>query len=130
MPHAYNDFPPHVQVGNEKRAGIAWCVPRSFPDGNSHSAAEHVGAGARGCVMSITAYVYRSRTGLFSIELHADGRWHVMWNEQDLGSCHNAKTALSDLVGGLTQWPACGDPALLGISDQLSDWEAFTRRVQ
>ena len=83
-----------------------------------------------GCVMSITAYVYRSRTGLFSIELHADGRWHVMWNDQDLGSCHNAKTALSDLVGGLTQWPACGDPALLGISDQLSDWEAFTRRVQ
>ena len=74
----------------------------------------------RGCVkLSVTAYVYRSDAGLFSIELQADARWHVMWKNQDLGSCHSAESALRDLVSGHTQWPACGNPSELGLSDQL-----------
>jgi len=80
--------------------------------------------------MAITAYVYKSRAGLFSIDLHADGRWHVIWQDDDLGSFHSAQLALADLVGGHTHWPACGDPSLLGMPDQLSYWEAFTRRIR
>ena len=80
--------------------------------------------------MTITAYVYKTSVGLFSIVLKKTGRWHVLWNADDLGSFHSPQSALGDLVAGHTQWPSCGDPSLLGLSDKLSDWEPFERRVQ
>jgi hypothetical protein len=79
--------------------------------------------------MTITAYVYKTRVGNFSIELKPTGRWHVIWNHEDLGSFHSPRLALADLVGGHTHWPSCGDPSLLGMSDELSEWEPFERRV-
>jgi hypothetical protein len=80
--------------------------------------------------MTITAYVHKTRVGAFSIELKETGRWHVMWNGDDLGSYHGPQAALGDLVGGHTRWPACGDPSELGLPSDLSEWEPFARRVR
>ena len=79
--------------------------------------------------MKITAYVHMTCVGPFSIELKQTGRWHVTWNNDDLGSFHSAQLALDDLVRGHTRWPSCGDPSLLGMSDELSEWEPFARRL-
>jgi len=80
--------------------------------------------------MTITAYVHKTRVGKFSIELKQTRRWHVIWNDNDLGSFHSPQLALADLLGGHTHWPSCGDPSLLGMSDELSGWEPFERRVE
>jgi len=80
--------------------------------------------------MTITAYVHKTRVGPFCIELKETGRWHVTWNGDDLGSFHGPQSALGDLVGGHTRWPSCGDPSLLGMSDRLSEWEPYARRVR
>jgi hypothetical protein len=80
--------------------------------------------------MTITAYVHKTSVGPFSIELNRSGRWHVMWNVDDLGSYHSPQLALGDLVAGHTRWPSCGDPSLLGLSDTLSQWDPFERPVQ
>ena len=80
--------------------------------------------------MTITAYVHNTRVGPFSIELKETGRWHIKWNGDDRGSYHSPKLALGDLVGGHTRWSSCGDPSLLGMSDQLSEWEPYARRVR
>jgi len=74
--------------------------------------------------VTITAYVHNTGVGAFRIELQQTGRWHVMWNADDLGSYHSPQLALGDLVGGHTRWPSCGDPSLLGLSDRLSEWDS------
>ena len=79
--------------------------------------------------MAITVYVHKTRVGKFSIELKQTGRWHVIWNDNDLGSFHSPSLALADLVGGHTHWPSCGDPSLLGMSEDLGEWEPFERRI-
>lgn len=80
--------------------------------------------------MTITAYVHTTSVGPFGIELKQTGRWHVMWNAEDLGSYHSAQSALGDLVAGHTVWPSCGDPSLLGLSDKLSEWSPVERHVE
>jgi hypothetical protein len=80
--------------------------------------------------MSITAYMHKTRVGPFTIELRRDGRWHVIWDGEDLGSYATPQTALDDLVGGHTYWPSCGDPSTLGMSDELAEWEPFSRQIR
>lgn len=60
-----------------------------------------------------TAYIAQSR----------DGRFHPMWDAQDLGSYATAAQAIEDFAGGHTYWPSDGtDPATLGLSDDPADW--------
>ena len=54
----------------------------------------------------------------------------LKWNGDDRGLYHSPKLALGDLVGGHTRWSSCGNPSLLGMSDQLSEWEPYARRVR
>ena len=67
-------------------------------------------------------YFFHTQIGTFKIIRQA-GRWHVMLNDEGLGSYPSPLQALDDLVGGHTHFPACGtDPSTLDIPDELSEW--------
>ena len=70
----------------------------------------------------IIAYVSRSRAGLFKIQLASNGRWHAMFEDEDLGSYARADQALDDLVGGHTFSASCGDTAAQRLPAGLGDW--------
>jgi hypothetical protein len=67
-------------------------------------------------------YKYRTKVGTFSIR-ELQGRWHVFFENEDLGNYHSPQSALGDLTGGHTHWPSNGiDPSTLGLPDELSAW--------
>lgn len=67
---------------------------------------------------------HRTRKGTAYIGQSKDGRFHPIWDEQDLGSYATAQQAIEDMAGGHTFWPSDGtDPGSLGLSDDISDWE-------
>lgn len=68
-----------------------------------------------------TRYSYRTRVGVFAIVFER-GRWHVLFEDEPLGSYATATQALDDLVGGSTYWPSCGNPSQFSLPDDLSDW--------
>lgn len=71
-----------------------------------------------------TIYKFESKVGPIYIKLQ-DGHWHVIHDDENLGSYATAQLALDDLVGGHTYWPSSGvDPSTLGISDDFEDWVA------
>lgn len=72
------------------------------------------------------SYWHASRIGPLSIRRRADGRWHVMWDSEDLGSYQTAQHALDDLAGGHCDWPGTTDPSTLGLPDEIGDWSAGT----
>ena len=68
-------------------------------------------------------YQYRTKIGTFSIRSLRE-RWHVFFEDENLGAYASPLAALDDLVGGHTFWPANGvDPSTLGIPDELKEWE-------
>jgi hypothetical protein len=71
----------------------------------------------------IVAYSHASAKGTFWLR-QRNSRWHAYFEDEDLGSYHSALSACADLVGGHTYWPSCGDPSVLGLSDELSEWQA------
>ena len=79
--------------------------------------------------MNVTAYVYPSAKGPFWIVLRKTGRWHVLWEIEDLGSYHSGQAAVNNLAGGHTHWPTCGDPSQFGFPSDLADWEPVERAV-
>lgn len=69
-------------------------------------------------------WTYRTRHGLWAIVQTRDGRWHPMFEGEDLLSYHSPRAALDDLVGGHSKWPSSGlDPSTCGLPDELADWE-------
>lgn len=48
-------------------------------------------------------------------------------NENLGGGYASPHQALDDLAGGHCDWPGSTDPATLGISDDLGDWQPLTR---
>ena len=76
----------------------------------------------------IVAYRFNTKAGLFSIRLDRHGRWHAMFDDEDLGAYATAQHACDDLVGGHTDWPSCGDPSLLKLPDEVGDWTAVRAR--
>lgn len=67
-------------------------------------------------------YFQATPAGRFVIESTPDG-WQIWCDDEHLGGRYDsAQAALDDLVGGHTFWPASGDPSILGLSDQISDW--------
>lgn len=74
--------------------------------------------------MEPVAYRHPEPHDDFSVRLHADGTWRAWWRDEDLGENVSAQAAVEDLASGTTQWPSCGNPGTLGLSDDLSDWLA------
>lgn len=67
-------------------------------------------------------YVFNTLGGKFAI-VHRAGRWHAMFQDEDLGSYHSAQHALDHLVGGHTFTPSCSDECVSGLPTQITEWE-------
>jgi hypothetical protein len=68
-------------------------------------------------------FYYRTAYGVVSI-VHRGARWHVMFQDADLGSYISAHQAADDVAGGHTFTPPSGsDLGSLGISKDLDRWE-------
>ena len=67
---------------------------------------------------------HRTRLGpLVYIEQSDDGRFHVIWKDERLGSYHSARAAIDDAAGGHTHAPSDGtDLGKLGLSHDIGDW--------
>lgn len=78
--------------------------------------------------MIVTAYSHKSRSGTFWIRLSSQGRWHVLFEDEDLGSYAQPQQALDDLASGATYWPSCGNPAALRLPDELAAWSPHSGR--
>lgn len=67
-------------------------------------------------------YSYATKRGTFHIVSRVD-RWHVMYDDEDLGSYHSPEAAADDLSGGHTFAPSNGvDPATLDIPASILEW--------
>jgi hypothetical protein len=67
-------------------------------------------------------YVFETSVGPFFI-VPRDGRWHIMFDDESLGSYVNAIQAADDLAGGHTFSPGRGiDTAALGIPENIGEW--------
>lgn len=71
---------------------------------------------------------YRTRVGTFSIRRLADGRWHPVFRDRDLGSYASAEQALDDLVGGHTFSVPGIETDEVGLPDELGAWEFVPER--
>lgn len=68
-------------------------------------------------------YIFRTKAGVFSIVNKKD-RWHIIYQDEDLGSYKTPQMAADDLSGGHTFSPSNGiDPSELGISEDIGEWE-------
>ncbi len=72
-------------------------------------------------------FSFRTRAGTFRIKREGD-RWRPYFEEEKLmGTYLSPQHAVDDLAIGATDWPSCGDPSELGISDDISDWSHIKR---
>lgn len=66
---------------------------------------------------------HRTRRKPVFIGQSADGRFHVIYDGQDLGSYISPEQAIDDAAGGHTFTPSDGtDLGALGLSDDIGDW--------
>jgi hypothetical protein len=74
-------------------------------------------------------YKCRSLAGMFHIGQSSDGRFHPIYNGEDLGSYESAQHAVEDLAGGHTfgvNDRITGkllDTSKLGIPADVTEWE-------
>ena len=70
-------------------------------------------------------YRYSTRRGPIHI-LAYNGRWVVVYNEENLGSYHSPRAAADDVAGGHTFSPSNGvDLGDLDIPDNIHEWETI-----
>ena len=68
-------------------------------------------------------YTYQTKAGVFSI-IQRDKKWHIIYQNENLGSYISPRMAASDLSGGHTFSPSNGiDPGKLGIPEDINEWE-------
>lgn len=71
-------------------------------------------------------YYYRTPVGTFLI-VERLGRWHVIFNDESLGSYATPQQAADDLVGGHTFSVGKGiDASKLGMSSDVGEWQKGT----
>lgn len=70
-------------------------------------------------------YKFVTSKGVASIWLNlANGRFHVFFGEEDLGSYINPIQAADDIAGGHTSSPSSGiDTSTLNIPYDLAEWD-------
>lgn len=76
--------------------------------------------------MDSDVYYYQFHTthGTVGLIPEADGRYKVMFGDENLGSYHSAEAAAEDVSGGHTFSPSNGvDLGDLGVPDDLGDWD-------
>lgn len=66
-------------------------------------------------------FYFKTRVGTFRI-IHRAGRWHAMFEDEDLGAYMTCQQAAHDLAGGHAFSPSCGDPSQYGVPDDLGEW--------
>jgi hypothetical protein len=67
-------------------------------------------------------YYYETSMGTFYIVPRED-RWHVVYEDESLGSYHSPRAAADDLSGGHTFSPSNGvKPGELGIPEDINEW--------
>lgn len=81
----------------------------------------HVDHHADNHMKRIRYWTFRTRHGLWGIR-YFGGKWHPTLDDQDLGPYNTPVQALEELVGGTTDWPACGSPSDCGLPDDLGLW--------
>lgn len=70
-------------------------------------------------------YCYRTERGTVFI-MPRNGRWHIVYDDQGLGSYHSPAAAADDAAGGHTFSPSNGvDLGDLELPPDISDWERF-----
>lgn len=68
-------------------------------------------------------YFFKTKAGVFSI-VNKNDRWHIIYQDEDLGSYKTPQMAADDLSGGHTFSPSNGiDPGVLGIPEDISEWK-------
>lgn len=71
----------------------------------------------------MAAWVFRTVRGPVYI-LPQQGRWAIVYDDENLGSYHSPQAAADDAAGGHTSTPSNGtDLADLAIPDDLGEWE-------
>lgn len=70
-------------------------------------------------------YKYVTTKGIASIWRNpSNGRFHVLFDEEDLGNYINPNQAADDIAGGHTFSPSSGlDTSALGIPYDLAEWD-------
>jgi hypothetical protein len=72
-------------------------------------------------------YACQTRIGSFYIAVANDGRFHLYYDDESLGSYDNPQQAVDDLAGGHTFSIAGGvDTSTLGIPYDLDEWDRPT----
>jgi len=70
-----------------------------------------------------TSYYYSTRVGTFLIA-ERSGRWHVVFDDESLGSYATPEQAADDLAGGHTFSAGRGiDTSTLGIPADIGEWK-------
>lgn len=73
-------------------------------------------------------YKFTTRVGTFYIGQSADGRFHPIYDNENLGSYAHPRQAAEDLAGGHTfSVPGVEDTSVLGIPDNHSEWEPINQ---
>lgn len=68
-------------------------------------------------------YAHKTRLGMFYIGQSPGGRFHPIFDDENLGSYFSPQQAVDDLAGGHTFSPFGGfDTSTLGIPDDVSEW--------
>jgi hypothetical protein len=68
-------------------------------------------------------YKYETVHGTVSLVPQENSRYHVIFQEENLGSYHSAEAAADDVSGGHTFSPSSGlDLGNLGIPADISEW--------
>jgi hypothetical protein len=69
-------------------------------------------------------FTHRTQWGTFQILQQRDGRWAVMFEDENLGSYHSAIAAHDDLIGDhCFSNSASLDTSQVGLPEDLADWE-------
>ncbi|CAH0498427.1 hypothetical protein [Novosphingobium sp. CECT 9465] len=70
-------------------------------------------------------YRFQTRRGPVFILAH-QGRWIIMYDNENLGSYHSPMAAADDASGGHTYSPSNGvDLGSLNIPDDIGEWDAI-----
>ena len=76
----------------------------------------------------IVGFYHPTKWGRFAI-IARDGRWHAMFEDEDLGSYHSAVAAHDDLIGDHCFSNSAGlDTSRIGLPDELADWHKLVAR--
>lgn len=66
---------------------------------------------------------FKTRAGTFRIVRDGD-RWQPWFEDERLmGRYRTPQVVAEELANGVTDWPSCGNPATLGLPEDIAEWE-------